>query len=820
MGASWVDGGGQRGLRERDYAIHEKMPHRVPRNGSPLLDPRAGRTHPFTRLLGEEGESILAVEVKAGVPAGAAQSQTDVREFLRLVLRQKWVILGTFLAAVAITVFGTLSSAKLYEATATLEYDPNPPKPLGDQVEDMASPASNFLAGKEWYQTQNTIIASRTIAQRVVERLALHRDPDFMGVTPEKRASWTGVTPDEASKRILDVLTVRQERDTRVTRISVISGSPERATLLANAIADAYMDWVMEQRLGSTVRAVEWLSGQLDDVSRRLAASEHAVHDFRRANNVLSVSLADQQNGVTQTINSFNAALTEATTRRIGVEAKLRQLEWAVQEDPLQVHARLVSDSTAVSELRKRYHEAVVLRDGLAKRYGPQHPEMRSIQQQIDTLVASARHEIAGLVEVLRAELREVRDVERGLRQAKQETQNAGLDLNLHEIDYNRLERERANTEKLYGVLLQRTTETNLTRLLRVSPVRLVDRAVVSRTPIRPRPVLNMAVGVMLGLLGGLGLAVLRVNMDRTVREPDEIVALGATVLGLVPAITSDNKGPAYGGTAPGRRGRRGQIDRSGQVAKDLVVHVAPHSAVAECCRTIRTNLAFMSTDTPLRAIAVTSPGPSEGKSTLAMSLAITMAHSGKRVLLLDTDMRRPRLHKAFGVNSRVGLTSVLAGERSMEESIQTTMVEGLWLLPCGPIPPNPSELLHTASFSRLLAQLKEGFDIVVLDSPPVGVVIDAAIIGPQVDGAIMVAKSGRTSRDALKHALRQMGDVGANILGCVLNDVDLSKQSGYGGYYYYRGGYYYANDEPGGEADGGGSGTPTSGAPLSPPTA
>ncbi len=759
----------------------------------------------------------MAVDAKGSGSAGSPAPEMDGREFLRLVMHQKWVILGVFSAVVAAAVFGTLSMAKVYEATATLEYDPNPPKPLGDQVEDMAAPASNFLAGKEWYQTQNTIIASRTIAQRVVERLALQRDPDFMAVPAEQRATWAGATLDEATRELLDVLTVRQEKDTRVTRISVQSTNSERAALLANAVADAYMDWVMEQRLGSTVRAVEWLSGQLDDVSKRLENSEHAVHDFRRSNNVLSVSLADQQNGVTETLNSFSAALTVATTRRIQIEAQLKQLERAVQEDPLQVHARLVSDSAAVADLRKRYHEAVVLRDGLAGRYGPQHPEMRSIQHQIDRLVSAARQEIQGLVEVLRAELREVRDVEGGLMRAKQQTQNVGLDLNLHEIDYNRLERERANNEKLYGVLLQRTTETNLTRLLRVSPVRLVDRAIVATKPVRPRPVLNIAVGVMLGLLGGLAAAVLRMRMDRSVREPDEIIALGATVLGLVPAITSENKGPAYGGTQPSRRGRRQQSDQIGQAAKDLVVHVSPHSAVAECCRTIRTNLAFMSTDTSLRAITVTSPGPSEGKSTLAISLAITMAHSGKRVVLVDTDLRRPRLHKAFGTNSRVGVTSILAGEQTIEGSVQTTVVDGLFLLPCGPIPPNPSELLHTASFGRLLTQLKDRFDMVVLDSPPVGVVIDAAIIGPQVDGAILVAKSGRTSRDALAHALRQMRDVGTNVLGCVLNDVDLSKQSGYGGYYYYRGGYYYSSDDAEGGGDRGGPGATGTSEPLAP---
>jgi capsular exopolysaccharide synthesis family protein len=203
-----------------------------------------------------------------------------------------------------------------------------------------------------------------------------------------------------------------------------------------------------------------------------------------------------------------------------------------------------------------------------------------------------------------------------------------------------------------------------------------------------------------------------------------------------------------------------------------------------------------MSTDKPLRTVLVTSPGPAEGKSTLTISLAITMASSGRRVLLIDTDLRRPRIHKAFDVVATGGVTSILAGEQTVSECVQPTMVENLSILPCGPIPPNPSELLHTAKFALLLSQLKDQYDLVVLDSPPVGVVIDAAIMGPQVDGAIIVAESGRTTRDALAYSLRQMRDVGSNVLGCVLNDVDLAKNSAYGGYYYSGGAYYYASPD------------------------
>lgn len=758
----------------------------------------------------------MGADLKEHAATGLAPSAVDLRELLRGMLRQKWTIAGVFAAVVIPTIFITLGLTKTYQAKATLQYDPNPPRPLGSDVEDVANPASNFLSTKEWYQTQNTIIASRTIAQRVVDKLNLHRDADFMHVPEKGRSAWSGATPEEAVDALLEALTVRQERETRVARVEVVDSNPERAALLANTLVDTYTDWVMEERLGSSVRAVEWLSGQLDDISKRLDSSEHELYSFRRRNNVLSVSLADQQNSITQTINSFNSALTEAVARRIQVSAKLSQFEDAAKSDPMEVHAGPLADSIAMAELRRRYSEVLAKKRSLATIYGPNHPQMRGIEVELETLVSAARREVNGALSQLRSELHEVEEVARGLQKAKQQTQNLGLDLNLHEINYNRLERERANNEKLHGLLLQRTTETNLTRLLRVSPVRIVDRARVPTTPVRPRTILNVIAGCFLGLLGGLGIAFVRLRMDRSVSTPEEILALGAPVLGLIPGILEDRDGPRVGNYGVRRRRRREAVDVV--AARDLVVHMRPRSSVAECCRTIRTNLAFMSTDKPLRTIVVTSPGPAEGKSTVAMSLAITFAQSGRRVILVDTDLRRPRLHKALGLVVPGGVTTALAGEQTLSECVHQTEIDRLFVLPCGPIPPNPSELLHTAAFGRILAQLREDFDIVVLDSPPVGVVIDAAIIGPQVDGVLLVAKSERTTRDALSHALRQMNDVGSRILGCVLNEADLSKQDGYGAYYYYAGGYYQANQGDTG-GDGPGPGAPgTTGAPQARP--
>ncbi len=753
---------------------------------------------------------------KPGPSEQSTEANMDLHEFLRLLMRQKWVIGGIVLVVFAATLLVTLSLPKVYEAETTLEYDPSPSRPLGSGVEDVAAPvpAGNYWLAKEWYKSQNEIVTSRAISLRVVEKLGLHRNPSFFEIPEKERGTWPGATQEQAAKLLRSRVAVRQGKDTRVVRVAVSDTSPERAALLANAVADAYLSWMMEERLGSSIKAVEWLSTQLDDVSSRLRESELLLHDFRKENNVLSVSVADQQNVVTQSIHSFSAALTAAMTNRIQLSARLRQLEAALDMDPLQALVNLAPRQPVLGQLHYRYQEAIVERDRAATVYGPNHPTLIQLQTRVDLLKDEARKEVEAFITSSRRELLEAEDIEKGLQAAKQQAQRAGLELNLHEIEFNRLERERANNEKVHGLLLQRTAEANLSRMLRVLPVRLIDRALRPDIPIQPRVAMNLAAGCLLGIFLGFGVAFVRSRMDRSIASPDDVTALGLHMLGVVPEIGIER--PVYGArsksTRPSSKGKR-KKDRVTQ--KELIVHTDPQSAVAECCRTIRTNLAFMSADKPLRSLLLTSPAPSEGKSTVAASLAISLANGGRRVLLVDTDLRRPRLHRAFSVSSTVGLSSVLAGQATLEEAIQNTVVDDLFLLPCGPIPPNPAELLHTAKFAALLEELKQRFDLLLFDSPPVNVVTDAAVLGPQLDAAVLVAKGGATSRDALKHAFLRLRGIGTTVLGCIINDLDLSSHSTYGGYPYYQG-YRYADESDPNDAnppqDGHSTGEPVSG--------
>jgi len=275
---------------------------------------------------------------------------------------------------------------------------------------------------------------------------------------------------------------------------------------------------------------------------------------------------------------------------------------------------------------------------------------------------------------------------------------------------------------------------------------------------------------ILLGLLLGVGLAIGVEFLDNTIRSQEHVEQLGVTFLGVIPRVK------------PGDDGR----------TDDLVVLHQPKSVVAECCRAIRTNLLFMSPDKPLRSILITSAGPQDGKTTTAIDVAIAMAESGSRVLLVDADMRRPRVHKALGLAEGLGLSSLILGEGRLEQAIRRTELPNLHALTCGPIPPNPAELLHTEAFAALFKRMVEGFDRVVIDSPPVSAVSDALVLSTLVDGTVLVVKAGHTTRDAARRAVRSLADVKARLLGAVLNDLDTQDQR-YGGYYYAYG-YYYGD--------------------------
>jgi len=702
----------------------------------------------------------------------AKQSSPVVGSELAFVLgiarKYPWLIAGTTVLGVLLSLFWTVRLPKIYQAQASLTYDQSPIAPLGQEVEDVA--AQNFDT-ELFYETQNEILQSRSLAEAVARKLNLEHDPTY---------------GPGAADNVLGNLRIQMRRGTTVVDVMVTDTSPARAQLIANTVVDVYIERTIEERLGTTSAALEWLSSQSDGLKKQLEASELALHEFKRDKSVLSVSLEGRQNIVTAEIERISELLTTARITRLERTAILEQVKTANREDPLEVYAPSFANTETVIGLRERFRTTAVERDALATRYGPQHPTMLALDAQLAAIRHNLRREIDGKIAETESELNHARTMERGLEAALAQANAAGLELNLQEIHYTRLNRERLNNEKIYGILLQRTAETDLTRMLRVSHARHLDAATLPTGPIAPRVPTNLAIGAVIGLLLGLAGAFTLAILDRTIRSAADAEALGFTVLGVLPSIAQSTESYRR------RKAPQTDSDRSGDPSRDIIVHSLPRSPIAECCRTIRTNLNFMSTGEPYRTLMITSAGPREGKTTVATNLAASLAQNGHRVLLVDTDLRRPRIHKTFGLPGNVGVSSILIGEHTLETAVRETVVPGLFVLPCGPIPPNPSEQLDSDAFRQLMADATATFDKVVFDSPPLGAVTDAAIIAPRVDGTIFVAQSRRTGRDAASGALRQLRDVRATVFGSVLNNVAPQDASqGYGGYYYYQGGYY-----------------------------
>lgn len=705
----------------------------------------------------------------------------DPKYYLRVLLRRKYLILLVFsVVAVGVTLY-TVRQPRVYQAQLSLIIDPKEPRFLDSQIQDVNTDStSNYWANKEYIETQVRIIQSRSVSQRVVEKLGLATDVEFLGlskVADEKRRAELMARADPVS-RVQGRIKVETVKDSRVSLIKIEDGDPQRAALLANEVAQAYIDELLAQKLKLTENASKWLDERRDSLSESARASELALYAFRKQSDMLSTSIDDRANMVSARLGSTSSALTAVQLKIAGLKARVAAIR-SVQtqygaEDRLWAEALPAARES--SSLGKYKDRVLTLRNectDLQSRYLDGHPKVAECRDRLSSAEREFARELSNLVVSSEAELREALEQERNLSALLSEARAEAFEVEKKKLELDRLKGESENTKRQYDSVFKRLKDIELSGLLRTSNVRVLDAARPSLAPIRPNVPQGILMGLVAGLVLGIGLALLLDFLDTSVMTQHDIEdRLGLTFLGFVPSIDE---------TAPG--------------SKDLHIHREPKSLIAECTRSIRTNLLFMSPDKPFRRMLVTSSGPQEGKSTTVINLAIAMAQSGSKVLIVDTDMRRPRLHKAFGVPNDVGVSSLVVGEGRIEDAIKTTDVPGVYVLPCGPVPPNPAELQHTRAFSELLEELSRRFDKVILDSPPVGAVADAVVLATQVDGVVVVLKAGQTNADVALRTVRTLRDVKANIYGGILNDVNL-KHSKYGDYYYGYAYKYYGYGE------------------------
>jgi len=712
--------------------------------------------------------------------SAAETSPIDVLVYVRALWRRKWVALAVALAVTCGAGFYAVRQPKVYSATASMIIDVTAPRFLDSQVQEVVDSgnASNYWFNKEYYETQNNIITSRAVASRVADKLGLQSDASFLGVEriPPGKARDEAMRHVDAPDLLRARIRVTPVKDSRIVNITVEDGDAQRAALLANEVAEAYMLENLALKLRMTETASKWLEDRLLDLEQRAKKSELAVYDFKKEKDVLSTSMEERANTVSQRLTTYNTALTDVRTRIAGLRARVEaisQLRKTASRDegPRWAEALPWLDNSLVQNLKVRYTGQSTECAELAERYLDGHPKLAACKEKLASIEKDLTRELSNAVRSAETELVEATAKERNLVALLDETKGEAFQLNKKQIEFDRLKRESDNDQRLYDLVLKRLKDIELSGLLRTSNVRVLDAARPVVVPIRPVVSRIVLLAMLLGLLAGVALAMLLEFGDNRLHGQEDVEALGAPLLGFIPVL------PPEAVASPKR---------------DLYINEQPKSVVAESCRAIRTNLLFMSPDKPIRTMVITSSGPQEGKSMSAISLGTSISQSGKRVLLLDTDMRRPRLHRAFGVPNDVGVSSLVVGESTLEKAVKSTEVPNLFILPCGPLPPNPAELLHTRAFAELLEQAKGQYDLVLLDSPPINAVTDAVVLATLADGVVMIIKAGVTPRGLAGQALRALRDVKAKLFGTVLNGVDMRNPK-YGSYFsaYQRYGYY-----------------------------
>lgn len=701
---------------------------------------------------------------------------TAVRKHLLLALAVSTCVT---LAALAIA----LSQTQIYRASATIQIDPSPPRPLGESVETVSEMGSgSWWSAQEYYNTQNKIITSKRIAELVVRDLGLHRDAGFMNNTiGGTHSSPTPPTPDDAVRVLRSRMNAVQIKESRLFEVTFEDADPARATRVLSAIVSAYMNNNLDTAAESTTNAVDWLSDQLEALRKELSESELALHRFKLDNRITSVNLDDQTSTLQSEIRQIVQARAEVRAEIQKASARLNEIRSISPEDPTSIPESQLLKSAQMGPLRADYQRVLRERNALlGAGKGENHPLVQAQTAQIEILVRAIRKELANIQAGAERELAALKHQEAGLSGLLSAAEKKALELNLLQIEYARLARTKENNEKLFGLVLERTKEAGLTKMLRVNNIQIVDQPATNPMPVKPRVGMILAAGGLMGLMLGFLSALLRERLDRTIKASADLeTRFDLTVLGSIPTVE-----------ALALRNKKGEKEID-PAHVHLSVATDPRSAVAEDVRAIRTNLLFMSPDRPFRRLLVTSPGPAEGKTTVTACLGVAMAQTGHRVLLVDCDLRRPRLSTLFenrGPSST--LSETLIHPATLDLDSLATGVPGLSLLPAGPPPPNPTELLHSAALRELLERLDGAFDVLLLDTPPL-IVTDAAVLSSVVDATIVVVREGRTEYPAITRALRTLRDVNARIAGAVFNATSHNRK----GYGYY--GYGYAPYAP-----------------------
>jgi len=752
----------------------------------------------------------------------------NLYEVIQVLYRGKWLIILIFILVVLATAIFTFMQDPIYESTAVILIEKGK-KGLG------LAQAFDITGFSEQRNIKNEIeiLKSRSLAEAVAKKLIerVYVEPEkksdtILVILPSRKELKEGIKPFAKIETIIERfeknVKIESPRDADIIKITARSKNPKEAALIANTFADAYYErnLMMSRNESRSVR--KFLEEQLADKRKQLDQAENQLESYMKSAGV--VALDEESKKLIEQLSNLESARGEAIVDISAAKKKLDSyLEQIKQIEPEFVKVATEALDPYIKYLQEEIAKLEVTRDQIIAqnpKVGSQevlNKSLREIDEQLASLRKKLQEKIAEFLKIGFASSgspgTQTYDPTGFVKELKQKILLTEIELSAYEarkkeieklieqlnrkfetipaklIDYARLERARMSAEKLYLLIEEKYQEAMIAEQSQFGYVQIIDYATPGVRPVSPKVHLNLILSIIIGLGLGVGIVFVKEYFDRSVKTPEQLEKRGFTVLSAIPVIEIEAK----------LDGKQLRKDEGRNIAAHLITHLSPKSPVAEAYRVMRTGIQFAKLDKKIKSIVVASSAPKEGKSTTASNLAITMATAGLKTVLVDTDLRRPVLHRVFNVPREPGLTDYLFDRADVQEIFKQTEVENLYLVPCGVVPPNPAELLGSEKMKEFVEYLKLNYDFVVFDTPPLVAVTDALILASQVDSVLLVASAGKTEIDVLEKAREMVQRVGGNVIGVLLNNFDASAT--YGTYYrYYR--YYRYYDYYGADRD------------------
>lgn len=722
---------------------------------------------------------------------GLPVREQSLSDYWRILRKRKWTVVVSVVVVFISAGLISVRMTPIYDAVTRVMISARASNPLNFKDSDVAQVNGNE---QEDIDTQVKILQSDTMAQLVISRLNLDARPEFAGkaqtlssggIVVSQSAEQERARQEQLIHKFESNLKVMQVPSTSLIEIKYSSPNAALAAEIANAITATFIEQNVQARYDSTMQAADWLSKQLADLQIKVESSQAKLVEYQKAHGIVGAD--DVKNLTIDKLDELNKELTAAQADRIQKES-LSQI--ATTSNPETLSA--VLQDPVLTALRQQQTQLQAQYALLSTEFGPAYPKVLEIKNQLDQVDKSFKEEVQNSVNRIQNDYQTALNREQMLQTALSQQTGVADQLNENAIEYKVLKQEAESNRQLYDGLLQKLKEASLAAGLESSNIRIVDKARVPLHPARPNIPMNLEFALLIGLVGGVAIAFSLEALDTTVRTPDQAENVsGLPTLGVIPL-----QSPFEGAANIAKTHLLKKLPRANMNPRPLISHYEPQSVVAEAYRALRTSILLSSPSQPPRSILVTSSVPQDGKTMTCVNVAIVMAQQGKRVLLVDADMRRPSIHKAFGLKGNFGLSNILTGGAKIGDTTQATVQPNLFVIPAGQIPPHPSELLSSSLMQDLIRKWREEYDHVIIDSPPVISVTDAVLLSVQTDAVLLIIRSGQTTTAHVRRTRNLLQSVKASLLGIVVNAADLSSPDYY--YYYYYGSKYRYYGEKG----------------------